>query len=64
MWEHTVVTLACGCEGTGSWNEDWPGDAQECARHGGTTIQRISRIYEARHKKFQLGLAPEEVEVG
>lgn len=54
-WEHTFVTLACGCAGTGVWDQDWPGDEQKCSAHGTTTIERIARVSEPRTTKYQLG---------
>ena len=57
-WQHTFVTLACGCDGAGVWDKDWPGDEQKCSTHGKTTIRRVSRVYESSNRtSYQFGSA-------
>lgn len=47
-WQSVSIALVCGCPGAGAWDATYPGDEQDCATHGPTEVQRVSRIYENR----------------
>lgn len=60
MWSSQTIRLSCGCEGAGRWDDLWIGQGQTCAKHGEVEVVHMSRVYEARTSRFQLGVARNE----